>query len=306
MTTPPAASRPSLTTDDPPEPTGPSLSYPDTTREHGDSRRDSRSDPCRDSRPALKTWPLDRHAGWQLLVAYTVTFIVLASIGLVIVHVLDHSALQRFDVRVSRWFERQRTPTRNDLGQIGSGLADAYTLTPGVILSCALFLAVWKRWHDVIMLGGALLMEKLLFLPVTWLVGRDRPPVPQLDGAPPTSSYPSGHVAAGVVAYVALAIVIRWHIRNQIVRSGVIVLAVAAPVTVAVSRLYLGMHHVTDVVAGLGSATLCLVAVHYVLSRSVARRVARDDARSDGRSDLPERARRLDLTTDNINTKATA
>jgi membrane-associated phospholipid phosphatase len=113
-------------------------------------------------------------------------------------------------------------------------------------------------------------------------------------------------VAAGVVAYVAMAIVIRWHIRNQFVRVGVVVLAVAAPVAVATSRLYLGMHHVTDVVAALGSATTCLVVVHLVLQRSVARRLARDDARSDGRSDLPERARRLDLTTDKTDTKATA
>jgi undecaprenyl-diphosphatase len=238
---------------------------------------------------ARKVWPLDRRAGKQLLVAYLAIGVVLAIVGLLLVHVLDHTAVVRFDVRVSKWFERQRTPLRNEFGQVGAGLADAYTLTPAVILLSIAFLAVWKRWHDVIMFGGVLLMEKALFLPVTLIVGRDRPPVVQLDGAPPTSSYPSGHVAAGMVAYVALAIVIRWHFRNRIVRDGVVVLAVVAPVSVAVARLYLGMHHVTDVLASVCYAAVCLLVMHRVLTRAVERLAVRHP-------DLPERARVLDLT----------
>jgi membrane-associated phospholipid phosphatase len=85
---------------------------------------------------------------------------------------------------------------------------------------------------------------------LTLLVERDRPHVPKLDVAPPTSSFPSGHTTAAVVLYGMLA-----FLASNRLRSGAIVwlarfMAVAAPILVGVSRMYRGMHFLTDVVAG--------------------------------------------------------
>lgn len=224
-----------------------------------------------DTKSTLRVWPLDRRAGALWLGAYVVIFAVLLVLGLLIVHALDNSALQRMDVRVAHWFEARRTPDRNDAAQIGAGLADAYTLTPAVIFLVIAFAVVWRRWHDSLMVAMSLLLEKVLFLPVSLLVDRSRPPIPQLDGNPPTSSYPSGHVAAAVAAYVALAVIVSWHTRNRAVRATFMTLAVVAPIIVAVSRLHLGMHHVSDVViGGLSGLTCVLVALH-VLRGAVAR-----------------------------------
>ncbi len=236
----------------------------------------------------LRVWPLDPPAGRAVLVAYVAMFAALLAIGMLLVHVLHGTELVGFDERAARWFEARRTPARNDLAQLGSALADAYTLTPAVIVLSAAFVAIFRRWHDTVMLGGSLLLEKGLFLPVTLLVGRDRPPVQQLDGAPPTSSFPSGHVAAAVAAYVGLAVVVRWHVRNRAVRAAFDVVAVAAPLAVLVSRLALGMHHVTDVVVGACSGAACVVIVHTALLATSRRAVMRAEG--------PVHARRLDLT----------
>lgn len=218
-----------------------------------------------------RVWPLDRSAGTALVVAYAAIFAVLLCVGMLIVHALDHSALQRVDVRIAHWFDARRTSGRNDAAQIGAGLADAYTLTPAVIILVIAFAIVWRRWHDSVMLATALLLEKALFLPVSLLVDRPRPPVVQLDGNPPTSSYPSGHVAAAVAAYVSLAIIVGWHTRNRVVRAVFFTLAVTAPIVVAVARLHLGMHHLSDVVIGGAAGLVCVLVTLHILRSSVSR-----------------------------------
>jgi undecaprenyl-diphosphatase len=102
--------------------------------------------------------------------------------------------------------------------------------------------------------------ESLIFLLTTLLIERARPPVPLLDGGPPTSSYPSGHVAAAVACYGSLAAIVLWRSRHALLRAGAVAVAVGVPLLVVVSRLYRGMHFPSDVVAGLLLGTAWLVA----------------------------------------------
>jgi len=105
--------------------------------------------------------------------------------------------------------------------------------------------------------------EVLIFVTITLLVDRHRPPVPHLDAAPPTSSFPSGHTAAAVSLYGGAALVVWRTVRVAALRSVAVLVGIAVPIAVALSRLYRGMHFPTDVLAGalLGSSWLALVAV---------------------------------------------
>ncbi|MGZ4130819.1 MAG: phosphatase PAP2 family protein, partial [Actinomycetota bacterium] len=51
------------------------------------------------------------------------------------------------------------------------------------------------------------------------MIQRPRPTVHRLDVSPPTSSFPSGHVAAGIALYVGLAILLSSHVRNAAARA---------------------------------------------------------------------------------------
>ena len=92
------------------------------------------------------------------------------------------------------------------------------------------------------------------------LVDRKRPPVPHLDQAPPTSSFPSGHTAASIVLWGALAVLANERARSALVRNLFLVLAFVMPLLVASSRLYRGMHFLTDVLGGVLLGLLWLVA----------------------------------------------
>jgi undecaprenyl-diphosphatase len=223
-----------------------------------------------DDVPWWKEPPL-RRQGWLILLAgYVAMTAVLTGIGLLVVNVWEDSSLGDADADVNRWFEERRTESWDTLSDYGSMLSD--TLTK-VILGAVLlpvFLLLFKRWQDWVFVVGGLVLEVTTFVSVATLVGRERPPVEQLDSAP-TNSFPSGHIAAAVVFYVGLAIVVCWHTRNRLVRGVFVLIAIVAPLSVITSRLYRGMHYPTDAVAGVALGLTTLLIVAHALRRSTDR-----------------------------------
>ncbi|MEV4892233.1 phosphatase PAP2 family protein, partial [Nonomuraea sp. NPDC055795] len=85
---------------------------------------------------------------------------------------------------------------------------------------------------------------------------------------PPTSSWPSGHVSAAVCFYGGLAVLLAIRLHGHRVLSGLVwAMGAGLPLIVAASRLYRGMHYVTDVVWGLVLGVFCLA----VMIRQVLR-----------------------------------
>jgi undecaprenyl-diphosphatase len=102
--------------------------------------------------------------------------------------------------------------------------------------------------------------EVAIFLLVTLLVDRPRPPVRHLDYAPPTSSFPSGHTAAAIALYGALAVLASERARSALLKGLVVAVAFLVPLLVALSRLYRGMHFLSDVLGGVVLGTVWLLA----------------------------------------------
>jgi undecaprenyl-diphosphatase len=101
--------------------------------------------------------------------------------------------------------------------------------------------------------------ELAAFLVTAAIVKRPRPDVPHLDSNLPTSAFPSGHVAATTCLYVAIAILVIGHARGWW-RYLFLIPAIVMPVMIAVSRLYRGEHHPTDILGSLLFAALWLTA----------------------------------------------
>lgn len=83
-------------------------------------------------------------------------------------------------------------------------------------------------------------------------VARPRPPAGQQLSAIETGlSYPSGHVTGTTALVMTLAVVVTAQVRAPWVRRVVIAVATAVATLSAITRLYLGMHWASDVVAGM-------------------------------------------------------
>src|SRR4029079_12826861 len=100
----------------------------------------------------------------------------------------------------------------------------------GVALVVLVVLWVRHRWDQLAVLVTALVLELSAFLAVNALVGRDRPAVARLGSTPTTSSFPSGHTAATLVLYGAVALFVSATVRSIVWRALAWVAAAVLPV----------------------------------------------------------------------------
>ncbi|WFE26085.1 phosphatase PAP2 family protein [Solwaraspora sp. WMMD791] len=188
----------------------------------------------------------------EILTGWVFTFGILYVVGYLLKNYTEGTWLGRFDDGVVRWLQTLRTPTLDDVSWVGSKAGDTYAVLAISLVFCPIVLAVWRQWQPVVFVALTVLGELTLFLCTEAAVQRDRPPVAQLDGPTPTSSFPAEHIAAAMCVWVAIAILVvgRTHSRWRWLAG---VLAVVVPAGVALSRMYRGMHHPTDL---LGAAIL--------------------------------------------------
>ena len=155
----------------------------------------------------------------------------------------------RWDQSVADW-----GPDHAGTGAVGllkavTNLGSTWLL---VVVMTLVGIVDWRRRGDatsvwfLLTVGlGVILINNSLKL----LIMRDRPPVEHLVGAA-GSSFPSGHLSAAAACWMAMSLVVgRWPARTW--RPWVSAAAVAIASAVAASRALLGVHWVSDVVAGL-------------------------------------------------------
>jgi undecaprenyl-diphosphatase len=128
-----------------------------------------------------------------------------------------------------------------------------------VLASLAVVLvAVRGHRAQALFVAIALVASLVLNHALKLLFGRPRPALDWAE-ARPDHAFPSGHAMNAFVLYVALAL-IAWHFWGR--RAGIAAMALSLVVVMAVgaSRVYLGVHWLTDVVGGfLAGAMLLLV-----------------------------------------------
>jgi undecaprenyl-diphosphatase len=183
--------------------------------------------------------------GWAV-----VLLVVLVGAGWALSKVVHDDSIGRADSGLSRWLAGRRSGDLNDVTAVTSEVGGTLTITILAVVAVAFAALVWRRWREPMLVAVAVAGEVGIFLVVTMLVDRERPPVGHLDEAPPTSSFPSGHTAATVVLWGALAVLASQRARSALVRGLFLTLAVVLPLLVASSRMYRGMHYVSDVLGG--------------------------------------------------------
>jgi undecaprenyl-diphosphatase len=214
------------------------------------------------------------HEAGQLVLAYIAMTAVFAAAGWVAFG--DHRRwwLVNLDERISRWFTDRRTDPLNTATLIGSWLSETVTKIAVTAIVVLILLRWLHRWYEALVVAVALILEAMVFITTTFIVGRSRPPVPHLDGSPVGSSFPSGHVAAAV-CYAAIAIVVGSNCARRWVVVTLWTLAVAVPIIVGLSRMYRGMHFMSDVVAGMILGAVSIAVTLLILTPAEEERRAR-------------------------------
>ncbi|MFP4148952.1 MAG: phosphatase PAP2 family protein [Nitriliruptoraceae bacterium] len=184
----------------------------------------------------------------RILVGFVALWGVLLGLGLLITGAL-RAPVEAFDGWVVDGFVAIRNDELTAIAEVVGRLGSTLGVVLALLVAVALALALTRRRTPALFLVLAVVGETALFLLVADIVGRERPPVEHLtETLPPTSSFPSGHVAAAAAVYGSIALLVRAWLGR---RAGRAALSAAALIVVAValSRMYRGMHHLTDVLA---------------------------------------------------------
>jgi membrane protein DedA with SNARE-associated domain/membrane-associated phospholipid phosphatase len=189
-----------------------------------------------------------------VLVAYTVVFS-----GDPGTTAADRAAIDVVDELRRVWL----TDLNEVLTELGSG---AVVLPLALLVAVALGVA--RRWSELAVLVAAMV---IIFVGVDVLKEAvDRPRPSGALASAPGNAFPSGHAAHSTL-YVWLAVTIVVRLRPGLTYATAIVVAgIAVTAAVGLTRVYLGVHYITDVFGGwalgisafAGCATVALVVTH--------------------------------------------
>jgi membrane-associated phospholipid phosphatase len=209
-----------------------------------------------------------------LLAGYALMVTAMVFLGFSLIYlVLPVAGLGEADEDVSQWLADNRTPTQEHLSWIGSTLAGGLVI-PLVIGLCLVFFLATRRWLLAAFVLFAVVLESGTYRMTSLIVERQRPDVTRLESLPVDASYPSGHTAAAIALYGGLLLLLASKIESRAVRVAALLVGIAIPLFVGWARMYRGMHHPTDVGAGvlMGLAALAVIVFVARATRAAARR----------------------------------
>src|SRR5215213_8570826 len=187
-----------------------------------------------------------------------------------------------FDRAVLLWIHDNFSGWWNEPMRLVTALGYYYVVVP--LLAVAIFAFYRRGWRLsavllVVSTGGSIVLTTVL----KGVFGRARPELFDSGYQASFYSFPSGHATVAVGFYGMLTVILAYRLRGLarwlVVASGVLIV-----LTIGFSRLYLGVHYPTDILAGYLAALLWLVCVGgvYALWLSVRGLRAAESGRKDG------------------------
>ena len=176
-----------------------------------------------------------------------------ASVGWILNMVSNGTGLAEGDEALAEWGARNATDTATAIMSVVTELGGTV-----VVVAAATATAVWdlvrrrgkmRDWQIAWFLIAVTAGQALVNNGLKWLVDRERPDIAQLVGHA-GASFPSGHTAAAAATWAAIAWVLGRD-RSLPIRRALAAGAACIAAVVAATRVLLGVHWFTDVLAGL-------------------------------------------------------
>ncbi len=168
---------------------------------------------------------------------------------------------QALDEWVVSWAAAQRTPVLDHVALEITALSNTTTVIM-LVLIAGIFLWQTKHHYSVYLLATAVIGGQIVNNVLKIYFDRPRPSVVEWGTDVVTQSFPSGHAMAAAVAYGSIAYLVGRLEATRRLRITTWTIAAIAIVLTGLSRIYLGVHYPSDVIAGFvaGLAWVAFVA----------------------------------------------
>ncbi|KTR39220.1 hypothetical protein NS263_11130 [Curtobacterium oceanosedimentum] len=207
--------------------------------------------------------------------------------------VLTHTGVQHLDRPVETWFDSLRQPDRTGV-MVFLAIVFGPVGMPIIVLVVTVvwFLLARHAWRPLLLASSMVLGVATAQL-IAPLVRHPRPPIGlMLLGPDHTFSFPSGHVLGASDFFLIGAFLIASRTHRRWVTVLLFTIAAATIAVQVVSRLYLGYHWLTDVMASVG-LSMMITSVAIAVDTHVTARVREHGAAPQG-TGLPQSSTRLE------------
>jgi undecaprenyl-diphosphatase len=168
------------------------------------------------------------------------------------------------DHRLADWLHGRATDPLTDLFHVVTALGNFVTLLAVTVVAVAILWRLGQR-TDAAFVALAFAGAQVLSSGMKLGFRRDRPFFPDPLASESTFSFPSGHALVSLAVYGALALVLARRVstpgRRALLFAGTALLVLA----IGFSRLYLGVHFLSDVLAGYAAGIAWLSLLYVVL-----------------------------------------
>lgn len=196
-----------------------------------------------------------------LLLGLAAIAVAAVGLGVLVENVTDGDGVAILDHPVARFVAGHRTPVLTSVMNAVSAAAGpagmaACALAVGLLLGVA-----WRSWTPAAVLGTTAAGAIGLTIVFKAALAQPRPPLAQAVAVADGYGFPSGHAAAAAAVCGAAAWLCSIGMRSWRARLSVWVVAAMLAALVGVSRVYLGVHWVTDVLGGWAFGILWMAVV---------------------------------------------
>ncbi len=172
---------------------------------------------------------------------------------------LKENQLQGLDQKVSKWIFSYRSESLTPAVKLITDLGDKMAYVVLVPLIGLLFYVNGRRWRLTIQSIIVLLSTSLLNIWIKNIISRPRP-LPDLRLVEAHSySFPSGHSMSAIAFYGFLVYLTLTLVRNLPLKIFLLLVEILLILGIGLSRIYLGVHYPSDVLAGFAAGLFWLM-----------------------------------------------
>jgi undecaprenyl-diphosphatase len=219
-----------------------------------------------------------------LILALVIAILLAVGLGWLATEVIEGDTM-RFDLDARNTIHAHATPALTTAMIVVSVIGEAYVMFPLTVVIVAAF---WHLGHKyraalfAIAMSGALAID----VPLKLAFRRERPNASFYYPLPRSYSFPSGHALFSIVFFGTLAALISPGLHAKWKKAILWAAAAFLAAVIGFSRVYLGVHYPTDVIAGYAAALVWVLAV--AIGNHVRRHRAQSTPLADARGSVTE------------------
>ncbi|MFC4801830.1 phosphatase PAP2 family protein [Neobacillus sp. GCM10023253] len=184
----------------------------------------------------------------ELFTAFIISFVSLLCFTIMALLVSKHTIIN-FDRIIIYYVQGLEAPWLTNIMKVFTFIGGTIPAVIISLLSIIILYKVFKHRSELVLFIAVILGANILFITLKQLFHRARPDLHRLAEAS-NYSFPSGHATMAFALYGVLTFLLWRHISTHLGRTVLIIISVFMIVVIGISRIYLGVHYPSDIIAG--------------------------------------------------------